>query len=274
VRLVVSHCGLGSAQEALYFHKPLLCIPFLFDQNDVAARIEDAHAGIRLDKVMLNAGDVRAAVEDLLGWSSVIGGGGRGGSSGGSGGNGTSTSYVIPSADDDDDEFNEDLICRDGAVCVPPTSPAVKTKAKTKPHTPAQPSPSLLDRSSNALVHKRGPYDRGARRMGLLLKRAGGVKRAADIIVATVENGCEHLYPAPLPWHKAAMLDVAVVFAAICCILVMCIRFAVAGGKEATQFQSEGGGSGGRGCGLCGASAGRALAGAEGKRVRGLSRCS
>ena len=100
--------------------------------------------------------------------------------------------------------------------------------------------------------------------MGLLLKRAGGVKRAADIIVATVENGCEHLYPAPLPWHKAAMLDVAVVFAAICCILVMCIRFAVAGGTTGNllSFRAKG-----RGVGWdCGLLWGVGRAGARGGR--------
>ena len=108
--------------------------------------------------------------------------------------------------------------------------------------------------------------------MGLLLKRAGGVKRAADIIVATVENGCEHLYPAPLPWHKAAMLDVAVVFAAICCILVMCIRFAVAGGKTGNllSFRAKGRGVG---WGLRRFVGRRQGGRSRGARVNGLGAC-
>ncbi|EEY53240.1 uncharacterized protein PITG_06879 [Phytophthora infestans T30-4] len=66
VRLVVSHCGMVSAQEALVMGKPLLCIPFLVDQPDVAARVEDSGAGIALDKNLLSGPYVHAAVSELL----------------------------------------------------------------------------------------------------------------------------------------------------------------------------------------------------------------
>ncbi|KAL4152508.1 hypothetical protein PRNP1_009437 [Phytophthora ramorum] len=66
VRLVVSHCGMVSAQEALVMGKPLLCIPFLVDQPDVAARVTDAGAGISLDKNLLSGPYVHAAVAELL----------------------------------------------------------------------------------------------------------------------------------------------------------------------------------------------------------------
>ncbi|KAF4034399.1 Glucuronosyltransferase domain-containing protein [Phytophthora infestans] len=66
VRLVVSHCGMVSAQEALVMGKPLLCIPFLVDQPDVAARVEDSGAGITLDKNLLSGPYVHAAVSELL----------------------------------------------------------------------------------------------------------------------------------------------------------------------------------------------------------------
>lgn len=33
VKAVVSHCGMGAAQEALLFGKPLLCLPMLADQE-------------------------------------------------------------------------------------------------------------------------------------------------------------------------------------------------------------------------------------------------
>ncbi|KUF96793.1 ATP-dependent RNA helicase HAS1 [Phytophthora nicotianae] len=62
VRLVVSHCGMVSAQEALVMGKPLLCIPFLVDQPDVAARVEDSGAGISLDKNLLSGPYVHGAV--------------------------------------------------------------------------------------------------------------------------------------------------------------------------------------------------------------------
>jgi hypothetical protein len=66
IRLVISHCGMVSAQEALVFGKPLLCIPFLVDQPDVAARVVDAGAGLSIDKNRLTADEVHDAVMRLL----------------------------------------------------------------------------------------------------------------------------------------------------------------------------------------------------------------
>lgn len=66
VKLVISHCGMVSAQEALIFHKPLLCIPFLNDQPDVAARVVDSGAGLALDKNLLAPQVVYRAVVQLL----------------------------------------------------------------------------------------------------------------------------------------------------------------------------------------------------------------
>ncbi|CAI5734139.1 unnamed protein product [Hyaloperonospora brassicae] len=66
VRLVVSHCGMVSAQEVLVMKKPLLCIPFLVDQPDVAARVVDAGAGLSLDKNLLSGPYVQAAATELL----------------------------------------------------------------------------------------------------------------------------------------------------------------------------------------------------------------
>lgn len=65
VRVVVSHCGMASAQEALYHNIPVLCIPFFCDQPDVSARIVDSGAGMQLDKRKFDAEEVRLKVVDL-----------------------------------------------------------------------------------------------------------------------------------------------------------------------------------------------------------------
>lgn len=82
VRAVVSHCGLAGAQEALYYGKPVLCLPRFGDQvraarqcaalvpglqrmphsclplhpqPDVAARVLDHGVGLSVDKASFAA---------------------------------------------------------------------------------------------------------------------------------------------------------------------------------------------------------------------------
>ena len=50
VKLVVSHCNLASVQKALFFGKPLLCVPILSDEHDVTARVVDFDLGSSLGK--------------------------------------------------------------------------------------------------------------------------------------------------------------------------------------------------------------------------------
>lgn len=52
---VVSNCQLDAAQEALYFGKPILCLPFYMDQPDVASRVVDVGAGLTVDKSSLSS---------------------------------------------------------------------------------------------------------------------------------------------------------------------------------------------------------------------------
>jgi UDP:flavonoid glycosyltransferase YjiC (YdhE family) len=66
VKVVVSHCGIGVAQEALLFGKPLLCLPLFGDQVDVAARVLDRGVGRVLDKVRISSSDVRRAILEIL----------------------------------------------------------------------------------------------------------------------------------------------------------------------------------------------------------------
>ncbi|TDH72937.1 hypothetical protein CCR75_008090 [Bremia lactucae] len=65
VTVVLSHCGMTSAQEALVMKKPLICIPFLGDQLDVAARVVDSRAGLMLDKNSLSGLFIHAALTEL-----------------------------------------------------------------------------------------------------------------------------------------------------------------------------------------------------------------
>jgi hypothetical protein len=64
--VVISHCGMVSAQEALIFGKPVLCLPFLMDQPDVAARVVDAGAGFMLDKTHFTADEVHHKALELI----------------------------------------------------------------------------------------------------------------------------------------------------------------------------------------------------------------
>lgn len=50
VKLAVSHCDLGFAQQAILRQKPLICIPLYGDQLDVAARVVDAGVGVVIPK--------------------------------------------------------------------------------------------------------------------------------------------------------------------------------------------------------------------------------
>jgi UDP:flavonoid glycosyltransferase YjiC (YdhE family) len=50
----ISHCGINSAQESIYYGKPILCIPMFGDQMDMAQRIEESGSGIILSKDRLS----------------------------------------------------------------------------------------------------------------------------------------------------------------------------------------------------------------------------
>lgn len=48
VKLFLSHCGMGSCSEGVYFHKPFLCMPFNMDQFINAMTIEHSSIGLSL----------------------------------------------------------------------------------------------------------------------------------------------------------------------------------------------------------------------------------
>jgi MGT family glycosyltransferase len=64
--LAVTHAGMGTVHAALAAGVPLVCMPGGRDQNDVAARVVHAGAGIRI-RQGASAARLRAAVERALG---------------------------------------------------------------------------------------------------------------------------------------------------------------------------------------------------------------
>ncbi len=60
----ISHCGMNSVSESLYFGVPLVMLPQTNEQCGVAERVRQLGAGIRLDKV--NARSIAGAVQTIL----------------------------------------------------------------------------------------------------------------------------------------------------------------------------------------------------------------
>ncbi|MBR5156011.1 MAG: glucosyltransferase, partial [Clostridia bacterium] len=60
----VSHCGMNSVSESLYFEVPLVMLPQTTEQNGVARRVSELNAGIKLDKSDGNL--VLSAVNEIL----------------------------------------------------------------------------------------------------------------------------------------------------------------------------------------------------------------
>jgi MGT family glycosyltransferase len=66
VRAFVSHCGMNSINEALYWGKPILGLPFFGDQHYNAARIVDLGVALKLDKQSFDSSEVRQKINHLL----------------------------------------------------------------------------------------------------------------------------------------------------------------------------------------------------------------
>lgn len=62
-RAFVSHAGMGSTMEALYYGVPLVCVPQMIEQEVNAARVAELGLGARLDPARITADDLRAAVD-------------------------------------------------------------------------------------------------------------------------------------------------------------------------------------------------------------------
>ncbi|MBD2138619.1 glycosyltransferase family 1 protein [Anabaena sp. FACHB-1237] len=66
VRAFVSHCGMNSINESLYFAKPILALPFFGDQHYNAARIVDIGVGLKLNKQKFDSTEVTTKINHLL----------------------------------------------------------------------------------------------------------------------------------------------------------------------------------------------------------------
>ena len=63
VRVFVSHCGINSVYESMTAGTPVVGIPMLSDQRDMAARVADAGVGLWMDKTRFTAAELRAAID-------------------------------------------------------------------------------------------------------------------------------------------------------------------------------------------------------------------
>lgn len=60
----ISHCGMNSVNESLYYAVPLVMLPQTSEQGGVATRVEQLGAGVKLEKT--DAGAILSAVEKVL----------------------------------------------------------------------------------------------------------------------------------------------------------------------------------------------------------------
>jgi UDP:flavonoid glycosyltransferase YjiC (YdhE family) len=66
VRVFVTHCGINSVHESLAGGTPMVGIPFLADQRDMAVRVLDAGVGLQLDKQRFTAAELRDSIRRVL----------------------------------------------------------------------------------------------------------------------------------------------------------------------------------------------------------------
>jgi len=67
VDLVITHGGNNTTTEALHFGKPMVVLPLFWDQYDNAQRMAETGFGVRLDPYRFTDGELRAAIDRLLG---------------------------------------------------------------------------------------------------------------------------------------------------------------------------------------------------------------
>ncbi|CAG2102347.1 unnamed protein product [Medioppia subpectinata] len=66
VDLVITHGGLNTVTESLYFGRPMIAMPVFSEQYDNAQRLHDKGFGLRLDAYKCSEEELLAAIETLL----------------------------------------------------------------------------------------------------------------------------------------------------------------------------------------------------------------
>lgn len=65
-KLFISHGGINSVSEALYYNLPMVMVPYFGDQCWIAKRVEDLGAGIYLDPKLISISELREAADRIL----------------------------------------------------------------------------------------------------------------------------------------------------------------------------------------------------------------
>ncbi|XP_054152716.1 uncharacterized protein LOC128951494 [Oppia nitens] len=66
VDLVITHCGINTVCETMYFGKPMICLPVYCDQYDHSQRIHESGFGIRLDVHKCTERQLLGSIDSLL----------------------------------------------------------------------------------------------------------------------------------------------------------------------------------------------------------------
>jgi MGT family glycosyltransferase len=66
VKAFISHCGINSVHESLHAGTPIIGIPMLADQRDMAVRVADAGVGLWLHKQRFTADALRDAIMRVI----------------------------------------------------------------------------------------------------------------------------------------------------------------------------------------------------------------
>ena len=65
--VAILHCGLNSVQEALLSSIPVICVPYAWDQFDIAVRLSSQGLGVRILANELSLDNIRAALHTVRG---------------------------------------------------------------------------------------------------------------------------------------------------------------------------------------------------------------